>query len=59
MMYIVLIVTLVCGGVLLPWAAASKPAVVVWLEGAGGALFIAGLLLIGLALPAVQPLGHK
>jgi len=58
-MYIVLIVTLVCGGVLLPWAAASKPAVVVWLEGAGGALFIAGLLLIGLALPAVQPLGHK
>ncbi len=59
MMYIGLVVTLVCSGALLPWAAVSRPAAAARLEGAGGALFIAGLSLIGLALPVVQHLCHE
>jgi hypothetical protein len=56
-MYISLVVTLVCAGVALSWAATSNPAVAARLENAGGALLIAGLSLIGLALPIVQHLG--
>jgi hypothetical protein len=56
-MYIGLVVTLVCAGAALSWAAASRPAVAARLENASGALLIAGLSLIGLALPIVQHIG--
>ena len=56
-MYIGLVVTLVCAGTALSWAATSSPAVAARLENASGALLIAGLSLIGLALPIVQHLG--
>jgi len=56
-MYIVLIVTLVCGGAALSWAATSRPAIAARLENASGALLIAGLSLIGLALPIVLHIG--
>jgi len=58
-MYISLVVTLVCSGISLSWAAASQSAAVARLEGAGGTLFIAGLSLIGLGLPLVQHFGHR
>jgi len=57
-MYIVLIVTLVCAGGGLAWAATSRPAIAARLENASGALLIAGLSLLGLALPIVQHVGH-
>ncbi len=56
-MYIGMVVTLVCGGVALSWAAMSRPAIAARLENASGALLIAGLSLIGLALPVVQHIG--
>jgi len=57
-MYIVLIVTLVCGAAALAWAASSRPTVAARLEGASGALLIAGLSLLGFALPIVQHISH-
>ena len=57
-MYIGSVVTLVCGGAALSWAAEVKPKVAEWFEKASGALIIAGLSLIGLALPVAQHLGH-
>ena len=57
-MYIGLIVTLVCGGALLSQAALSRPAFAARLESASGALIIAGLSLLGLALPVAERLAH-
>jgi len=54
LMYIGLIVTLVCSGVALSWAAGLRPAIAAQLETASGALLIGGLSLIGFALPIVQ-----
>jgi hypothetical protein len=56
-MYIGMVVTLVSGGATLSWAATSRPTIAARLETASGALLIAGLSLIGLALPMVQHLG--
>ncbi len=58
LMYIIAIVTLVCSGAAVSWAATSRPAVAAQLEKASGALLIAGLSLIGFALPVAQHLGH-
>ncbi len=55
-MYVAAVVTLVCGGAGLSWAAASRPAMAARLECAGGALLIAGLAVLGLALPAAHHL---
>ena len=57
-MYIGLVVTLVCGGAALSWAATSMPAIAARLENSSGALLIAGLSLIGFALPIMQHIGH-
>ncbi len=56
-MYVDLVVTLLCGGAALSWATTSKPAIAARLEKLSGALLIAGLSLVGLALPMVQHLG--
>jgi hypothetical protein len=57
-MYFVLIVTLLCCGASASWAAVNNPAKAAKFERAGGALLIAGFILLGIALPAAHHLLH-
>ena len=53
-MYIGFIATLLGGGMVLSWAATSRPSVADQLENVSGLLLIAGLALLGLGLPVVR-----
>ncbi len=49
-MYILTIFAFVSAGTALAWAAVSRPSIATQLEYAGGAMLIAGLVLLGYAL---------
>ena len=57
-MYFVLIVTMLCCGASASWAAVAQPSNAAKFERAGGALLIAGFILLGIALPAARHLVH-
>lgn len=57
-MYFVLIVTLICCGASLSWAAVSRPNKADRLERASGALLIAGFVLLGFVLPLARHVVH-
>jgi hypothetical protein len=54
MLYIGFIIALLAAGVVISWSAVSRPAHTVALEHVSGALLIAGLSLLGFALPIVH-----
>ena len=58
-MHVAIVIALLCSGVIISCLADWRPALRAHIERVSGALFIAGLVLLGLALPAAHHLGLR